>query len=89
MGLIGTIMRGAIRLYQWVLAPVFPAGGCRYHPNCSEYAVDAIHEHGPVRGAWLAARRVARCHPWGSSGLDPVPPAPVPPGTEAGTPQRP
>jgi len=47
--------------------------GCRYLPTCSEYAVEAVDTHGPGRGALLAARRVARCGPWGGHGLDPVP----------------
>ncbi|MDF1586728.1 membrane protein insertion efficiency factor YidD [Rhodospirillales bacterium YIM 152171] len=47
---------------------------CRYVPSCSEYALEALAEHGALRGSWLALRRLARCHPWGGSGLDPVPP---------------
>lgn len=49
---------------------------CRYWPTCSSYAVEALELHGAARGSWLALRRVARCHPWGGSGVDPVP---VPP----------
>jgi len=62
-----------IRGYQLLLSPLF-AGSCRYEPSCSRYAMSALEQHGLVRGAWLALRRLARCHPFGGSGLDPVPP---------------
>ncbi len=61
-----------IRVYQWTLSPLLGVN-CRYAPSCSAYAVEAIVTHGPVKGLWLAARRIARCHPWGGSGYDPVP----------------
>jgi len=61
-----------IRLYQRVLAP-FTRGACRHLPSCSEYAIEALARHGTLRGTYLAARRVMRCHPLGSSGYDPVP----------------
>ena len=48
---------------------------CRFYPSCSAYALEALSEHGARRGTWLAARRVARCHPWNPGGLDPVPPS--------------
>lgn len=48
---------------------------CRYAPSCSAYALEALQAHGTWRGSWLAARRLARCHPWAATGLDPVPPA--------------
>ena len=63
---------GLVRLYQLTLSG-FVGGHCRHLPTCSEYAYEAIARHGLVRGGWLAARRVARCGPFGSSGLDPVP----------------
>ncbi len=74
MAVIGKILRGLIRGYQLLIVPVLPAGGCRFHPNCSAYAMDAIDTHGAVRGGWLALKRIFRCHPWGRAGFDPVPP---------------
>jgi putative membrane protein insertion efficiency factor len=62
----------AIRGWQLLLAPVLPPS-CRFEPSCSHYADEAIARHGPWRGLWLAAWRLARCHPWGRSGYDPVP----------------
>ena len=62
-----------IRAYQVVLSPHLGCC-CRFEPSCSNYAIEALHVHGPFRGAWLAARRLARCHPFGPSGFDPVPP---------------
>jgi putative membrane protein insertion efficiency factor len=65
-------LQGLIRVYQLVLSPLLPPS-CRYLPSCSDYAVEAIGRHGAIVGVGLAARRLARCHPWGSSGYDPVP----------------
>lgn len=62
----------AIRCYQATLAP-FLSGHCRFYPTCSNYAIDAYTLHGPVRGTWLTLRRLARCQPWGGSGVDMVP----------------
>lgn len=65
-------LRTLIRIYQLVISPLFPAH-CRYWPTCSAYAGAAVRKHGAVTGAWLGVRRIARCHPWGGSGYDPVP----------------
>ena len=61
-----------VRFYQMAISPMFPAS-CRYTPTCSQYAVEALKKHGPFRGLWLALKRIARCHPWGGSGYEPVP----------------
>ena len=61
-----------IRGYQLTFSSVM-APNCRYLPTCSAYAQEALARHGPLRGSWLAVRRVARCHPWGGMGIDPVP----------------
>lgn len=69
----------AVRLYRWVLSPaklfIFGPTRCRFTPTCSEYALEALQKHGALRGSWLAAKRLLRCHPWGAWGADPVPPA--------------
>jgi len=65
-------LRATVRLYQLTLSSL-AVGGCRYAPSCSQYAIDALERHGALRGAWLALRRIARCHPWGGAGYDPVP----------------
>lgn len=71
-GLAARVLLVGVRGYQLMLAPLF-AGSCRYQPSCSHYAAEAVGRHGAVKGAWLALRRLARCHPFGSSGFDPVP----------------
>jgi putative membrane protein insertion efficiency factor len=71
---------GLIRLYRLTLSP-FVGRSCRFRPSCSRYAEEALFVHGLFRGAALAARRLFRCHPWGGSGYDPVPP-----GTDGGRP---
>jgi putative membrane protein insertion efficiency factor len=66
------VMLGLIRIYQLTLSP-WLGRDCRYTPTCSAYAAEAIRRFGPRRGAWLALKRVGRCHPWGGAGYDPVP----------------
>ena len=65
-----------IRLYRRWLSPLKPQPTCRFHPTCSSYAADAIAGHGAVKGTYLAARRILKCHPFHPGGFDPVPPAP-------------
>ena len=60
-----------VLLYRATLGR-FMGGHCRYHPSCSQYAIDAINKYGPFRGSWRAMKRVARCHPWGGRGYDPA-----------------
>jgi putative membrane protein insertion efficiency factor len=71
----GLAIRGMIRAYQLLLAPIL-APSCRYYPSCSHYAAEAVERHGPWRGSLFAVRRLMRCHPWGGSGYDPVPSEP-------------
>ncbi len=61
-----------IRAYQRLLSPLLPRA-CRFYPSCSSYAAEAVERHGPALGAFLAARRIARCHPFNPGGYDPVP----------------
>jgi putative membrane protein insertion efficiency factor len=62
-----------LRGYRFAISPLY-GQVCRYHPTCSAYALEAVTEHGSLRGSWLAVRRIARCHPWAAGGVDPVPP---------------
>lgn len=64
-----------IRLYQCLVSPFLPPR-CRFHPSCSQYAIDAITRHGIFYGVWLGIRRLMRCHPWSAGGYDPVLPKP-------------
>jgi putative membrane protein insertion efficiency factor len=66
------VIKGSLRVYQWTISPLLGAN-CRYTPSCSAYAVIAVERFGPVVGGVLALKRIARCHPWGGSGYDPVP----------------
>ena len=61
-----------VKFYQLCISP-FTMPSCRYTPTCSEYALQAIRKYGPLKGGWLALKRIARCHPWGGHGYDPVP----------------
>ncbi len=60
-----------IQSYRYALSP-FLGTRCRFHPSCSAYALEALQKHGALRGMWIAAKRVARCHPWTAGGHDPV-----------------
>ena len=63
---------GLVRVYQRLVSPLLPPS-CRFYPSCSAYAVTALTRHGAAKGSWLAARRLARCHPFHPGGIDPVP----------------
>ena len=63
---------GLVKLYRLAISP-WLGMNCRFQPTCSEYAIEALRTHGVFKGAWLAAKRIGRCHPWGGSGYDPVP----------------
>lgn len=71
-GWMSRMLIAPIRFYQRFISPLTPPV-CRFTPSCSQYAVEAIAKHGPLRGTWLAIKRIARCNPWGGSGYDPVP----------------
>ena len=60
-----------VKTYKYALSPFLP-NACRYTPTCSQYAEEAIRKYGPIKGIWLAAKRLSKCHPWGGSGYDPV-----------------
>ncbi|HEU5457277.1 MAG TPA: membrane protein insertion efficiency factor YidD [Terracidiphilus sp.] len=74
------ILLGLLRFYKRWVSPALHTlgtGGCKFVPTCSEYAAEAIAVHGPLKGSWLGARRLLRCHPFGKGGFDPVPSAQV------------
>jgi len=68
IGLILTI----VWTYRAFFKPLMGSGHCRHMPSCSQYMLDAVDKHGPARGAWRGLKRIARCHPWGTSGYDPA-----------------
>ena len=72
VGPVSALVLGLLRAYKLLISPLF-AGSCRFYPSCADYMGEAIHIHGAVKGMWLGARRLARCHPLGSHGFDPVP----------------
>jgi putative membrane protein insertion efficiency factor len=73
MSIYERTVRVAHRAYKLTLSP-WIGRNCRFLPTCSDYAAEALIVHGPVRGSWLAARRLCKCHPWGPTGYDPIPP---------------
>ncbi len=70
--LIQYLMCGSIRVYQKAISPYLPSA-CRFYPTCSAYAYEAITKYGPFKGAFLAIKRIFRCHPFHEGGFDPVP----------------
>ncbi|MEP2030501.1 MAG: membrane protein insertion efficiency factor YidD [Paracoccaceae bacterium] len=72
MTLLARFIAVPVRAYRLLLSP-WVGHSCRYQPTCSAYALEALEKHGAFKGSLLAARRIARCHPWGSKGFDPVP----------------
>lgn len=71
-GLPRAVLRILIRTYQLTLSP-YIGRQCRFHPSCSNYALEAVEQHGAIKGGWLAAKRLGRCHPFHAGGFDPVP----------------
>jgi len=69
---VKTVLVGLIRFYQRFISPL-TGPSCRFHPTCSNYALEAIQKYGAVKGSWLAAKRIGRCHPFHPGGYDPVP----------------
>jgi len=69
---MNALLRLLIRGYQLLVSPLL-GPRCRFHPSCSQYAIEALGQHGSLRGGWLALRRLSRCHPWHAGGYDPVP----------------
>jgi len=68
----GAVAVFLIRVYQWTISPLL-GRNCRFHPTCSQYAVEAVEGFGALRGSWLALKRLGRCHPWHPGGFDPPP----------------
>ncbi len=72
--MLSRLMIAIITLYRWTISPLL-GNRCRFYPSCSHYAIDALRQHGVLRGGYLSLRRLLRCHPWHAGGYDPVPPA--------------
>lgn len=72
MSIIARVAVLMVRGYQVTLSPLLPSA-CRYQPSCSSYTIEAVERYGALRGAWLGARRILRCHPFARGGYDPVP----------------
>ena len=71
-GPVAALVLGLLRAYKLLISPLF-TGSCRFYPSCADYMSEAIRVHGTVKGVWLGTRRLARCHPLGNHGFDPVP----------------
>ena len=72
MTVLAHIVALPVRAYRLIFSPCV-GFNCRYQPTCSAYALEALEKHGAIRGTWLTAHRIARCHPWGGDGYNPVP----------------
>lgn len=70
--LLSYVLLGVVQFYRYFISPLL-APRCRFYPTCSQYALDAIRLHGGIKGGWLAAKRIVRCHPLSEGGEDPVP----------------
>ena len=66
------VLLAIFKAYQYAISPLL-GQNCRFFPSCSEYAVEAVDKHGAMKGSWLGAKRICRCHPWHPGGYDPVP----------------
>jgi putative membrane protein insertion efficiency factor len=77
------LLTALVRFYQVAISPML-GPRCRFYPTCSNYAIEALREHGAAKGSWLTARRICRCHPWNAGGVDPVPPKNSPNSTACG-----
>ena len=70
--LLAVLLALPVKFYRYCISPMFPPT-CRFTPSCSQYALEALKRHGAFKGLWLTIKRIARCHPWGGCGYDPVP----------------